>query len=220
MGIGLQEEADVGMVDAVTDDLRAHTGLQGNCCIRVPKVVERDPWEARGCRESVEALPDRVWVRWAPVLEGKHVVARVVIGAVELTLAVLNLSLVSQSGHGGSVDSTLDRRSWSCLRPCRRHGRLRPPVCRALRRRDQVRPSGFAISPPAPDKSSTPPVSPPTRFSSPNLAACRTISERSCVVNALAVLTLVERVTTGTGSAGSRIVDGEALLFDRVHEID
>ena len=43
--VGLQEEADVGMADAVTDHFRVHTGLQRRRSVRVTEIVEGDPRE-------------------------------------------------------------------------------------------------------------------------------------------------------------------------------
>ncbi|WP_264021698.1 hypothetical protein [Mycolicibacterium pyrenivorans] len=41
---------------------------------------------------------------WAPVLEGEHVVAGVIVGAEELALAVLMLAPSAQCRDGGPID--------------------------------------------------------------------------------------------------------------------
>ena len=43
-------------------------------------------------------------MRWPAVLEGEHVVARVVVAAEELTLAVLDLAPALQGGGGDPID--------------------------------------------------------------------------------------------------------------------
>ena len=53
--------------------------------------MERDPRQSRSCREAVETLSDRVRVRRPAILEGEDVVSGVIVGAEELTLAVLDL---------------------------------------------------------------------------------------------------------------------------------
>jgi hypothetical protein len=78
------------VADSVTDHLRAHTGFERARGVRVPKIVEGDPGESDGRGEAIETLPNGVGVRWATVLEGEDVVARVIVAAKELTIAVLD----------------------------------------------------------------------------------------------------------------------------------
>lgn len=90
MRVGLQEEADVGVADSVTNHLRTHTGLERARGVGVPKIVEGDPGESGRRGEAMETLPDGIGVRWATVLEGEDVVARVIVATKELTIAVLD----------------------------------------------------------------------------------------------------------------------------------
>ena len=104
MCVGLQEEANVRVPDSLTEHLRADNGVERARGVRVTQIMEGDPREPRGRGEAVETLPDGVRVSWAPVLEGEHVVAGVIIGAEELALAVLTLAPSAQRRDGGPID--------------------------------------------------------------------------------------------------------------------
>src|SRR4051812_22053608 len=90
--IGLQEESNIGVADSLADDLRTNTGFERAGRVGVPQIVEGDPREPRSGGESVESLPDRVGMRRAAVLESEHVVAWVIVGAVEVSFFVLHLA--------------------------------------------------------------------------------------------------------------------------------
>ena len=54
--------------------------------------------------EALEALPSRVGVRGPAIVEGKYIVAGLVVAAEELALAVLNLAPSTQGRDGGRID--------------------------------------------------------------------------------------------------------------------
>jgi len=56
MGVGLEEESNVGVPDSLADDLRTNTGFQCAGRVGVPQIVEGDPREPRSGGEAVESL--------------------------------------------------------------------------------------------------------------------------------------------------------------------
>jgi hypothetical protein len=87
MRIGLQEESNIGVADPLADHLRAYAGFERTGRVGVAQIVEGDPRESCSCREAIETLSDGVGVRWAAVLKGEDIVAKVVVGAEELSLS-------------------------------------------------------------------------------------------------------------------------------------
>ena len=80
------------MTDPLADYLRVDAGFESAGGVGVPEIMKRHPRKSCGRREPIETLSDRVGV-WRPaVLEGEHIVARVVVAAEEIALAVLNLA--------------------------------------------------------------------------------------------------------------------------------
>src|ERR1700682_2543942 len=103
-GIGLEEEPDGRGADSLADHLRAHAGFQRAGRVRVAQIVEGDPREPCGCGEAVESLSDGVRMRWPAVLEGKYVVAWVIVGAEEFSLAILPVAPSAEHGESGPIN--------------------------------------------------------------------------------------------------------------------
>ncbi len=98
MRVGLQEEANIRMADAVADHLGVYSGFERTRGVGVPQIVERDPRWSRRCRETVETLPDGVRVWWAAILEREDVVTGVVVAAESVAIPVLAVTPGAEGG--------------------------------------------------------------------------------------------------------------------------
>ena len=71
MGVGLEEQSNVGVPDSLADDLRTHAGRQRVGRVGVAQIMK--VMRGRGRGEEAESLPGRVGMRRSAVLEGEHI---------------------------------------------------------------------------------------------------------------------------------------------------
>lgn len=104
VGVGLQEEADVRVTDALADDLRTHPSPQRAGGVGVAKIVKRDAGQPSPGRQTFEALADRIRMWRTAVGVGEHEVTWVVGVPEELPLGDLLGAPLPQGTHRRLVD--------------------------------------------------------------------------------------------------------------------
>jgi hypothetical protein len=106
MGVEVKRDPDRGVPESFRDDLRMHTGLQGQGRVRMAKVVQSNPGNSgRRCR-STELSGEMVGMEGLAdgVAEDK-VVVDVPGGASDDPFMALSMAMVAQNGHGLRVEA-------------------------------------------------------------------------------------------------------------------